>query len=212
MADDRKFTNNSDTDDYIFDDEEDLSLEEIELNEENDGYKSGTPDGTEPSARGSKGRRTYIIRAAVIAAVVVILVAAGIMIERFVPNKKAVNLNEYYRTSVGNALIYNYDITEYSSLVVDGHYYAELDFFINDITDKFYYDKDNKSVIYTTPTSIYTVKSGDKSYDCDGNSTSLTYDPVVISDSIVYMSVEYAASLEAFTYETYVNPQRLAII
>ena len=32
MADDRKFTNNSDTDDYIFDDEEDLSLEEIELN------------------------------------------------------------------------------------------------------------------------------------------------------------------------------------
>ena len=37
MADDRKFTNNSDTDDYIFDDEEDLSLEEIELNEENDG-------------------------------------------------------------------------------------------------------------------------------------------------------------------------------
>ena len=119
MADDRKFTNNSDTDDYIFDDEEDLSLEEIELNEENDGYKSGTPDGTEPSARGSKGRRTYIIRAAVIAAVVVILVAAGIMIERFVPNKKAVNLNEYYRTSVGNALIYNYDITEYSSLVVN---------------------------------------------------------------------------------------------
>ena len=112
MADDRKFTNNSDTDDYIFDDEEDLSLEEIELNEENDGYKSGTPDSTEPSARGSKDRRTYIIRAAVIAAVVVILVAAGIMIERFVPNKKAVNLNEYYRTSVGNALIYNYDITE----------------------------------------------------------------------------------------------------
>lgn len=212
MADDRKFTNNSDTDDYIFDDEEDLSLEEIELNEENDGYKSGTPDSTEPSARGSKDRRTYIIRAAVIAAVVVILVAAGIMIERFVPNKKAVNLNEYYRTSVGNALIYNYDITEYSSLVVDGHYYAELDFFINDITDKFYYDRDNKSVIYTTPTSIYTVKSGDKSYDCDGNSTSLTYDPVVISDNIVYMSVEYAASLEAFTYETYVNPQRLAII
>ena len=75
MADDRKFTNNSDTDDYIFDDEEDLSLEEIELNEENDGYKSGTPESTEPSARGSKDRRTYIIRAAVIAAVVVILLS-----------------------------------------------------------------------------------------------------------------------------------------
>ena len=40
MADDRKFTNNSDTDDYIFDDEEDLSLEEIELNRPHAGVKT----------------------------------------------------------------------------------------------------------------------------------------------------------------------------
>lgn len=215
MANDRKFTNNSDTDDYIFDEDSDISFEELELQNEDEDETADNADnannGSQPEGGGA-GRRGRIVRVAIIAAVVIVLAAAGVIVERLVPNNKTVDLDAYYKVAGGNALIYNYDITEYNSIVSDGHSYAQLDFYIDKITDKFYYDSDNQSVIYTTPTSIYTVKAGQKSYDCDGRSTTLEYDPVVIKNDTVYMAVEYAAELEAFTYEIYDNPQRLAII
>lgn len=231
----RKYTNNSDTDDYIFDDDietidlfdesgkavshdndEKLNEEDYEYGrEENQAAADEHSDleeyGNEPKSKGKK-RHTVIAVCSVASAV--ILIIAGIIIERFVPSRKYVDNNEYYdlENADGARLIYDYKLTDYEVIVQDGRYYIDNDFFKENITDKFYFDKGNESVIYTTPTQIYTTKIGTSEYDIDGVEMTLDYVPAILSEERIFIAVDYAADKAGFSYEIYSEPDRIAIM
>ncbi len=216
MRNNRKYTNNSDTDDYIFDDDIDEIIIEQESENLSESEKDEAMEETldiegEPGGR-EKRRHLIIIISAVAAAV--ILIAAVIIIERNVPSRKLVDYNEYYginqeRTAI---LIYDYELSDYSIIVQDGHFYVDNDFYKENITDKFYYDKANESVIYTTPTQIYTVEIGASEYDVDGQKSELDYVPVIKSQDKIFIAVEFAADKAGFSYKTFSDPDRLAIM
>ena len=215
MRNDRKYTNNSDTDDYIFGDDID-EIDEVEIEEnmeqEKDGYEDSLPQAEKELSDIRKKRHIIISVSAVAAAV--ILIVAGIIIERNMPSGKRVDYNEYYgigqSRSVG--LIYDYELCDYQVILQNGQYYIENDFYKENITDKFYYDKGNDDVIYTTPTQIYTMPVDAFEYHIDDEKIQCQYAPVIKSQDEIYISVEFVADKAGFSYEVFSAPDRLAIM
>ncbi len=238
MKNDRKFTMNQDDDDIFFDGEENLEeiddsdMDEIEVIEVNTGdtdeaeseaavskdedkldYSTAYDEvEEEPASPKKKSRMAVIALAAVV--IVAALVVAAVLVERYTPCKEYVELSEYFSTDnqAGSVPIVMDNKVMTGCIYVDNTYYLGNSFLQENIDDKFYYDKDNNSVIYTTPTQIYTIPVGGKSYDIDGSSQTVDYVIVQIDEDMPYISVDFLKEMTGYTYIAANEPQRLVII
>ena len=165
----------------------------------------------EPGEKGKSGKIGLI--AAIVAVLAVALVAAGILIYKFTPSKERVDLGEFFGVTGEQAkLVYNFEMTDYSAIVRDGVFYVENRFWADNVTDKFFYDDDNNSVIYTTATQIYTIPAKAAQYDVDGESRSSDYVIALYEDGILYIAVNFAEDKGDFVWKGYENPARIAIV
>lgn len=242
MINNRKYTNNEDSDDYIFEDEQEFEeqldeqteapdIEEIAVTlDEGEGAEgSAEPAPTEQPEQKTQEdyaelygegeppkpgkRKRIIIIAAAVALIAAALLASGIIIHKFTPSKARVDYNEYFGVEGNEAiLIYNYGKSDYKVKLSDGGFYVENSFLKENFTDKFFYDEKNNEVLYTTATGIYTFPIGEKNYDADGESRQAER-PVAIKDNgTVYISVDFASERCDMVWRGYENPDRLVIV
>lgn len=236
MINNRKYTNNQDSDDYIFEDEQEFEeqdetpdIEEIAVTlDEGDG--GGENERTESGKSGSKAQEEYaelyddeppkpgkrgrlIAVAAAVLLLVAALLAAGIIIHKFTPSKTRVDYEEYFGAGGnGPVLIYNFAKTDYKVKLQDGAFYVENKFLKDNFTDKFFYDEGRNEVLYTTATQIYTFPVGGKNYSVDGESRQTDF-PVALKDKdTLYILLEFAAERCDMVWRGYDGPDRLAIV
>lgn len=235
MINNRKYTNNQDSDDYIFEDEQEFEeqaeapdIEEIavtmedgketeagerqELSEQNAQEDYAELYGEGESPKPGK-RRRIIVAAAAVVLLAAALLAAGIIIHKFTPSKTRVDYKEYFGVEGNEALlIYNYGRSDYKVKLSDGSFYVENSFLKENFTDKFYYDEGRNEVIYTTATEIYTFPVGEKGYDVDGE-VRQTERPVALKDNgALYIDVDFVSERCDMVWHGYENPDRLVIV
>ncbi len=234
MINNRKYTNNQDSDDYIFEDEQELEeqtettdIEEIAVTLDGDGAPESS-DGQTESGQNTReeyaelydeeppkpGKRGKIIAvAAAVLLIVAALLAAGIIIHKFTPSKTRVDYEEYFGVAGKTpVLIYNYAKSDYKVKLEDGAFYVENKFLKDNFTDKFFYDEGRNEVLYTTATQIYTFPVGEKNYSVDGESRQ-TDKPVVLKDKdILYILLEFASERCDMVWRAYEAPDRLVIV
>ena len=191
--------------DYSLDDtdpDEDSEDSEIDYNK----YYADEP------GKKDKGGKAGIA-AAVIVALVVALTAAGIIIYKFMPSKERVDYSEYFGVTGDQArVVYDFELTDYRAFVHDGIFYIDNQFWTDKVTDKFFYDEDNNSVLYTTATQIYTIPVGADSYDVDGEKMSSDYVIALYESGTLYIAVNFAEDKGNFVWKGYENPARIAIV
>lgn len=158
-------------------------------------------------------------------AIVLIILIAGIALGRQIYQKysysdEKADLNEYFNIYKEDevAILLQDELLEAKAVLSDGVYYFDLDTVHTYLNSRFYWDKGENLLIYTTPTQVITAVVGETSYNVDGAPQDAGY---LLSftrqieggqeDTVLYIAADYVKQYTNYSYEPFTEPNRMQV-
>ena len=168
-----------------------------------------------------KQRQAMIARAIpVVIAIVLIIALVGIfygetLIESVYYTSEREDLYQYFELVESDdvaIILQDAHIPEKAKLI-DGNCYFDLATVEKYFTDRFYINKEEGIVLYTTEKDIYKTFIGEEYsyYTVSGAENSLSVPAVVVMDEEIYLSAEYVKLFANFSYEFFAEPNRMLL-
>ena len=154
----------------------------------------------------------------VLIAVVLILVIAGIglgakLYDKYSYSKEEMDLSEYY--DIGQewetALVVQDEVIEEKAVCRDGNFYLPLEFVQDNLNDKFYYDKHERLLLFTTPTQLYEIPVDSAAYMIAGQPQENGKAICILQDEMPYVELDFVAQYADFLSEIYEQPNRIQL-
>ena len=166
-----------------------------------------------------------VIVAAVFIALVLIVCVLVNQIVKNTPSDVKADLYEYFKftgdlkektkLSVTKedevAVILNNEKREERGLLVDGQVYFPVEFVRRQLNSKFYWDKNENLLLYTTPTESISAQVGSSEYSVGKNRQSVGYAVVRAEGSDVYIAAEFVKLYTKVGYQMEHKPNRIRI-
>ncbi len=133
--------------------------------------------------------------------------------DKYSYSKERMDLSEYYKvTQEGQvAMVVGDEVTEEQALLRDGNYYLPLTFVQQNLNDKFYYDRHENLLLFTTPTQLYEIPLNSASYTVAGEAASHTKNIWTTENEVPYVELDFVAQYADFLSEIYEAPARIQI-
>ena len=155
-----------------------------------------------------------------IVAIALILVVLGVsfgakVIERFSYSKEEQDMVEYYGLTESAddavAIVLQNELIDVQAKLIDGLCYMDLEAVQSLLNSRFYYDRNEGLLLYTTPTEKIRSMVGSKEYDVDGQAQSVGYTIAVPDGEALYIALDYVKQYTNFSYEIYTEPNRIQL-
>lgn len=176
-------------------------------------YRSGTPNSTMKRRRVTKEQKRkellHAILPPIIAIVLIVIVAAVALFSGALDSLKysseKADLYSYYNMSDDSrAVIVRGDsITEETLPVFDSRPYVTLESVNEEFHDRFYYDSESDSYLYTREDTIDRASANSSTITYKGSDMSVDYKPYVIQGEEVYMALDYLMLYKRLSYELF---------
>ena len=176
-------------------------------------YRSGTPNSTMKRRKVSKKQKKkellHALLPTLIAIALIIIVAAVAlgsgMLDSLKYSSKKADLYSYFGVSDDSqAVIVRYgEATDGRVPVIDGTPYIELSAVNEEFNDRFYYDTESDSYLYTKADCTDSAKLSDKTIVFDGADKAVEYLPYVQQGEDIYMALDYLKLYKDFDYRLY---------
>ena len=145
---------------------------------------------------------------AIVAIALILLVLAGSfgmkLLDRFSYSNEKQNLEEYYGLSEGDqgsvAIVLQNEKIDTQAKLIDGRCYMEIEDVQALLNERFYYDKNESLLIYTTPTQ-----------KIDGSDNTTDYTISVAEGDSLYIALDYIKQYTNFSYELFTEPNRMQL-
>lgn len=154
----------------------------------------------------------------IITALILMLLVSGIAIgcklwEKYSYSKQEMDLNGYYHLEdeYKAAIVLQNEVIEEQAVCRDGSFYLPLSFIQENLNDKFYYDKYENLLLYTTPTEIYEIPTGSASYTVAGESREADCIICILQDERPYVELSFLSGYADFSSEVFAIPYRIQI-
>lgn len=123
-------------------------------------------------------------------------------INKLIPTSKQMDLTEYYGQNADGeaALIFGTQKLEQKALFSGNDVYLPLDVVSGYLNQRYYWDSENKKILYATPTSLTEEAASEQA---DGN--------VWLKDDTVYLKLDYVKKYTDIDSYIYEDPARVAI-
>lgn len=133
---------------------------------------------------------------------VAVIGAAVYGINKLIPTGKQMNLTEYYgQNEDGEAtLIIGTDKLEQKAIISGEEAYLPLDVVNSYLNQRYYWDSDNKKILYATPSKLTEIAASQESGS-----------EVWLNGETVYLSISYIKEYTDIDSYIYENPSRVAI-
>ena len=135
--------------------------------------------------------------------------------EKYSYSTEYADMNEYFQLFAPDdvAIILGDNKLTDKGKVINGSVYFPLDTAENIFTDRFYYNEDEKVLMYTTSESIYEVdvESDTAGYEYAGNYTSTSYFPAKLVGEEIYVALDYVKMFSNFEYSFFESPYRVQV-
>lgn len=153
-----------------------------------------------------------IIAVALIIIIVIIGLFSGIM-EKYSYSSERMDLNEYFQvyTETEVSILLKDDILEAKGIFQNGICYLSLETVQAHLNDRFYFDKGENLLLYTTPTEIIRACVGENAYTVSANSLPMDYPVVILENEIPYIAVDFVHQYTNFSYEIFESPKRIQL-
>ncbi len=127
------------------------------------------------------------------------------MLDNLKYSSKKADLYSYFNVSDDSqAVVMGFkEVTEDKINIVNGQPYIELDSVNEEFNDRFYYDAESDSYIFTRADCIDRARVGDKVITFNGADQTLEYDPYVKIGDAVYMAFDYLKMYKDFDYKLF---------
>ena len=143
---------------------------------------------------------------AIVLIIIVITVAffSG-MLDNLKYSSKKADLYEHFNISDDSeAIVVRYnEVTEDRLPVVNGTVYVPLSGVNEEFNDRFYYDEESGSYIYTRGDTIDKASVGSRTITYKGADQTLEYDPLTMIGDSVYMALDYLKMYKTFDYSLF---------
>ena len=134
--------------------------------------------------------------------------------EHFSYSNEQMDLNEYFNVAgEGDVpVILGNDFIEEHARLSDNTYYMDFASVQKYLNDRFYYGKEDLTLIYTTPDKIITSPIGERSwYDSAGESAEEEYTISFLEGDTLYVALDYVRKYTNFSYEAFFAPDHLQL-
>lgn len=154
----------------------------------------------------------------VLVAILLILVvaAAGVgmkLIEKYSYSKERADLAEYFGVSNNEdvAILLQNEFLEQKAKLWNGTYYLDFDTVQTYFNDRFYVDKVENLLIYTTPTDIISAPIEGSTVNTSGVPSEENYIISTYKEDMLYVAIDYVKKYTNFSYEAFTEPNRMQI-
>ena len=154
----------------------------------------------------------------VLFAIVLILLVGGIavgvkLVDKYSYSKEKMDLAQYYgiEQEWQTPMIVNDEIVEEQAVQRDGNYYLPLEFVQDHLNDKFYYDRHENLLLYTTPTELYEIPLNSASYSIAGAQQQNDKTIWILQDEVPYVEMDFVAKYSDFLSQIHEEPARIQI-
>ncbi len=126
------------------------------------------------------------------------------------------DLNEIFSITSpeDTAIVLGDEIIASRARYLDSHVYFSLETVRELFTDRFYYNEDEKVVVYTTYSDMYKAYPGvgKPYYELSGQKVDTDYIPVLYAkDGLTFLAADYVKLFSDFTYEFFDEPKRVQV-
>lgn len=156
-----------------------------------------------------------VLLAIVLIFLILAIAFGGKVLDRFTYSKERADLESYFHLETENeiAIVLQDARIEEKAKLIDGVCYFDLETIEKYFTDRFYINKEEQIVLYTTDTDVIKVNIGDDSnviYVSDvGNS--IDYKAAVYEGDTLYIAADYVKRYANFSYELFTEPLHMQV-
>lgn len=158
----------------------------------------------------------------IVAIVLIILIAAvGVgtkLLEKYSYSKERADLTEYFGIQEENdvAIVLQDELIEEHAKIFDNRCYFDIATVHKYFNDRFYEDKAEGILIFTTPNSYVTTTIGESAFETDDAmfaAAAGVWDYVIsrYEDGVLYIEADFVQQYSNFTYELFKGPNRMQI-
>lgn len=152
----------------------------------------------------------------IIAVALIIIIGAGYIgmkfLGRYSYSKEYADLNEYYAVSgEETAIVLQDEVVEEKALLWDGSYYFDYATVRKYFNDRFYVDKTEGLLLYTTAVDTIRTEIGSNSFVQDGAAVEENYILSFYEGETLYIAADYVKKFCNYSYEAFTEPNRLQV-
>lgn len=157
-----------------------------------------------------------IIPALVAIVLIFVIVAASLGVkikEKYSYSKEKADLEAYFDLQEPDevAIILQDELLPEKALLLDGCYYFSIDTVHQYLNERFYEDKLEGLLLYTTPDDIISTQIGSAVYTQAGAPQDAGYLVSRYEGDILYIAADYVKNFTNFSYEPFTEPNRMQV-
>ena len=152
-----------------------------------------------------------------IAIILIILIGGGIVVSQYIEkysySKEKQDLNEYFGIEAADdvAIILQDNKLDTKAKLIEGSVYLDFDSVSELLNDRFYIDRNENWLIYTTPDDVIKSKLGENTYYVSNGEVDFTKPITVLKNETIYVSLDYVAKFTKFDYTIFEDPLRIQL-
>ncbi len=150
---------------------------------------------------------------------IIVLVLCGILvgtflIRKYTPSKERADLNAYFNLQKEQdvAIVLGGEKLEQLAAYEDGNVYVDYNTLHDGIDSRYYWDKNESKLLYTTPKDTTLVEPGQKNYYIGRKMVQGDFGDIVKLDAEhVWINLKFVKNISSIKYNFYENPNRVVI-
>lgn len=152
-----------------------------------------------------------------VAVALIIVIGGGalgsLLLSKYSYSDEKKDLNEYYNITKADevAIVLQNEHIETKAKLSQGVYYLEFRSMQELLNDRFYHDKAEGLLLYTTPTEIIRTEVGSNVYMVGEETVETDYKISFYEEDSLYVALDYVRNYTNFSYETYSAPNRMQL-
>lgn len=157
-------------------------------------------------------RRGQAIMGTFIVLFIITIAISAILIKKFTPSKKVMDLTEYYQVKGDEiVVVLQNKIHETKGILINDQVYIDYKTVIDQLNARFYWDENENILIFTTPTEVIKSEAGSNDYYINKSKNSVDYPITKVDGDNVYIAVDFIQNYSDLKYELYKEPNRIVI-
>ena len=158
-------------------------------------------------------KRNLLLKMIILIILIVGTIVALLLWKKYGPSKETADLNKYYGVENDNqlAIVVNNQIIDPKGMITDGKAYVEYSVVRDYINERFYWDPNENTLLYTLPNGVVSVGVGSKDYSVGKEKNSEEYVIVKSEGSTAYIALDFVKQYTNMDFEVYDKPSRVMV-
>jgi len=151
-----------------------------------------------------------------LAVIILVIVLISVIVEKLTPSKETMKLTDYYKLKNSEVEVILQDsFYEKKGILINDKVYIDYDTIVEKFNKRFYWDKNENILTYSTPTDIIRVEADSKDYSVTKSTietkNSVDYPIVKVFADQVYLALDFVQQYSDMNYKLYKDPNRIVV-